>query len=267
MTVLYASTFTKALGRLTAAEQKMAKVTAFDLAQDTTGNGLQLHRVDRTDGFWTARVSKDLRIVLHKSGDQMLLAYVDHHDAAYRWAERRRLVPHERTGAMQFVVVVEQPNSQDQNKYDERASYERGSDEDNFGTTIESATGADFVTARSANRSIVALPFATLSDDQLLDIGVPRAWLDPVRAADQTSVKSCSTCFPTRRLRRCSTSPLAGVWKIMSQRGRRRGPIHLRILTHSVASAPWRAWKSFKRRLTRRSRNGRCSFTPRNGRL
>ncbi|MFX9343877.1 hypothetical protein ABTO59_18860, partial [Acinetobacter baumannii] len=53
----------------------------------------------------TARVSRDIRIVLHKDGERSLLAWVGHHDAAYRWAERRRLVPHERTGAMQFVEV------------------------------------------------------------------------------------------------------------------------------------------------------------------
>jgi hypothetical protein len=30
---------------------------------------------------------------------------VDYHDAAYRWAERKQLVTHERTGAMQFVKI------------------------------------------------------------------------------------------------------------------------------------------------------------------
>ena len=107
MTLLYASTFTKALDRLTAAEQKQVKITAFDLAQDEGGNGLSLHRVEAAPGFWTARVSQDIRIVLHKDGGHTLLAWVGHHDDAYRWAERRRLVPHERTGAMQLVELVE----------------------------------------------------------------------------------------------------------------------------------------------------------------
>ncbi|WP_066114161.1 MULTISPECIES: hypothetical protein [Sphingomonadales] len=59
MTLLYAATFTKALDRLTVAEQKQVKITAFDLAQDESGNGLSLHRVEASPGFWTARVSQD----------------------------------------------------------------------------------------------------------------------------------------------------------------------------------------------------------------
>jgi len=33
---------------------------------------------------------------------------VDHHDPAYRWAERRRLETHPTTGAAQFVEIREQ---------------------------------------------------------------------------------------------------------------------------------------------------------------
>ena len=37
----------------------------------------------------------------------MLVAYVDHHDDAYAWAERRRIEAHPRTGAIQIVEVRE----------------------------------------------------------------------------------------------------------------------------------------------------------------
>lgn len=171
MTLLYASTFTKSLDRLTAAEQKLVKITAFDLAQDDAGNGLQLHRVDKADGFWTARVSQDIRIVLHKAGVNTLLAYVDHHDAAYRWAERRRLLPHERTGAMQLVEVVE--------RTEERL--------------VASAPATE---AAAAGPLPGHRPFAGLSDDQLLDIGVPRAWLAAVRDADEASVDGLFARLP-----------------------------------------------------------------------
>lgn len=182
MTLFYASTFTKALGHLTAAEQKQVKITAFDLAQGDSGNGLQLHRVDKAPGFWTARVSQDLRLVLHKDGEHTLLAYVDHHDAAYRWAERRKLVPHERTGAMQFVVVAERENQGAQ-----------------FSAvhSIDAASGAEIVTPPSDNHATLsARPFASLTDDQLLDVGVPRDWLDAVRAADHTNVEELFDLLP-----------------------------------------------------------------------
>ena len=56
MTLLYASTFIASLNRLTVQEQKQVKLTAFDLQMDPTGNGLQMHRVEKAPGFWTARV-------------------------------------------------------------------------------------------------------------------------------------------------------------------------------------------------------------------
>ncbi len=171
MTLLYASTFTKALVRLTTAEQKQVKITAFDLAQDESGNGLSLHRVEATPGFWTARVSQDIRIVLHKDGGHTLLAWVGHHDEAYRWAERRKLVPHERTGAMQLVEIVE--------RTEERLVYAE--------TLYDQAAPEPVAFHR---------PFANLSDDDLLNVGVPRDWLDAVRAADEASVDGLFDALP-----------------------------------------------------------------------
>jgi len=170
MTLLYASTFTKALGRLTASEQKLVKITAFDLAQEEAGNGLQLHRVEASPGFWTARVNQDIRIVLHKDGNHTLLAWVDHHDDAYRWAERRKIVPHERTGAMQIVEVVE--------RTEERLVYAERVDD-------------ALVEPTAARR-----PFASLNDDDLLNVGVPRDWLDAVRSADEASVDGLFSALP-----------------------------------------------------------------------
>ena len=43
-----AATFTSALARLEAAEQKAAKTTAFDLQMDPAAPGLRFHRIDRS---------------------------------------------------------------------------------------------------------------------------------------------------------------------------------------------------------------------------
>ena len=169
MTLVHAATFAKSLDRLSAAEQKQVKITTVDLMLDPTGNGLQLHRVDASPGFWTARVSQDIRLVLHKDGERTLLAYVDHHDEAYRWAERRKLVPHERTGALQFVERVDAPA--EQLVYTEQVGGE---------------------TAPVADER----PFADLTDDQLLDVGVPREWLGVVRAAEMASVDGLFASLP-----------------------------------------------------------------------
>lgn len=68
-----------------------------------------MHRVDRArdPNFWTARVNRDIRMVVHKKDGQTLLAWVGHHDAAYRWAETRRIESHPRTGAIQIVEARE----------------------------------------------------------------------------------------------------------------------------------------------------------------
>ncbi|MFZ4382648.1 MAG: 3'-5' exonuclease [Sandarakinorhabdus sp.] len=162
MIVRIADTFTKALGRLAADEQKQAKITAFDLQQDPSGASKAFHRVERSrdTNFWSARVSQDLRIIVHKQGDALLLAYVDHHDRAYAWAERKRLETHPRTGAAQFVEVS---------------------------VVAEPAPVAPIIvqpkpTAPKPAPQPARYPFQGLTDDQLLDVGVPADWLEPVRA-------------------------------------------------------------------------------------
>ncbi|QVM85258.1 3'-5' exonuclease [Novosphingobium decolorationis] len=171
MNLLWSSTFTDALGKLAPQEQKQVKLTATDLLFDPKGNGIQLHRVEKTQGLWTARVSQDLRIVLHKDGDHTLLVYVGHHDEAYRWAERRKLVQHERTGAMQIVELVE--------RVEERLIYTDRIVEGDHGQPLPAPK-----------------PFAGLSDDQLLDVGVPRDWLEPVQQAPEASVDGLFDSLP-----------------------------------------------------------------------
>src|SRR5664279_2617285 len=104
-----AVTFTAALARLAAPDQKAAKTTAFDLQMDPAAPGLKFHRIDRSrdQHFWSVRVSGDIRIIIHKTEASFLLAYVGHHDDSYAWAERRRIEAHPRTGAIQIVEVRE----------------------------------------------------------------------------------------------------------------------------------------------------------------
>ena len=104
-----ADSFSKALGKLTAQEQSAAKVAVFDLQQDPAAPGLQFHRIDKSKdpNFWSIRVNRDLRIVVHKTSASFLICYIAHHDDAYGWAERRRIEAHPRTGAAQIVEVRE----------------------------------------------------------------------------------------------------------------------------------------------------------------
>lgn len=104
-----ADTFTDSLARLTGDEQKAVKTTAFDLQMNPASPGLSFHKLDkaRDRNFWSVRVSSDIRLIVHKTTGSLLLCYVNHHDKAYAWAERRKLETHPTTGAAQLVEVRE----------------------------------------------------------------------------------------------------------------------------------------------------------------
>lgn len=167
MNFLIAETFTASFNRLSGPDQKAVKTSVFDLQMDPTGNGLQLHRIDNSKdpNFWSARVNRDVRLVVHKTGDSLLVAYVDHHDAAYAWAERRRIEAHPRTGAVQIVEVRERVEE------------------------VAPPPMFDFVFPESLKgKETKAAPqplFSSLDDNALLSIGVPVDWLGDVRAASE----------------------------------------------------------------------------------
>ena len=106
-----ADTFTDSLAKLTADEQKAAKTTpAFDLQLDASAPGLSFHKLDRAKdkNFLSVRVNRDIRLIVHRDrAASLLLCYVNHHAAAYRWAERRKIERHPKTGAAQLVEIRE----------------------------------------------------------------------------------------------------------------------------------------------------------------
>jgi mRNA-degrading endonuclease RelE of RelBE toxin-antitoxin system len=104
-----ADTFTDSLVKLGGDEQKAVKTTAFDLQMNPAKPGMQFHKLHaaKDPNFWSVRVNRDIRLIVHKTEDSLLLCYVDHHDDAYRWAERRKLERHPKTGAIQLVEVRE----------------------------------------------------------------------------------------------------------------------------------------------------------------
>ena len=170
MDFLIADTFTDSLARLRGDEQKAAKTTAFDLQTNPVNPGMALHRIDNSKdkNFWSARVSSDIRLIIHKTQASLLLCYVDHHDAAYAWAERRRLETHPKTGAAQFVEIRERVQ------------------EILIPTYVE----------EPATPKAKAKPFVAISKETLLSYGVPAEWLDEVRSADEDTILSISEHLP-----------------------------------------------------------------------
>jgi mRNA-degrading endonuclease RelE of RelBE toxin-antitoxin system len=75
MQFLIADTFTDSLARLTGDEQKAVKTTAFDLQLNPANPGMSFHRLNkaRDRGFWSVRAGSDLRLIVHRTGDRLLL--------------------------------------------------------------------------------------------------------------------------------------------------------------------------------------------------
>ena len=157
-----ADTFTDSLARLTGDEQKAVKTTAFDLQVNPTGTGLGFHKLEeaKDKNFWSVRVSSDIRLIVHKTEGSLLLCYVNHHDKAYDWAERRKLETHPKTGAAQLVEIRE---------------------------TIK-----EIIVPVYVQTELPAPPkpciFADKPDEELLGYGVPNEWLKDVRQATEDSL-------------------------------------------------------------------------------
>lgn len=162
MPFLIADTFTDSLAKLTGDEQKTVKTTAFDLQLNPANPGMSFHKLDKAKdkNFWSIRVSSDIRIIIHKTSDSLLLCYVDHHDKAYQWAERRKLAVHPRTGAAQLVEIRE---------------------------TVQEITIPKYidVVKPAAPKPLL---FAHIAEDLLLGYGVPHEWLPDVKQADEDSL-------------------------------------------------------------------------------
>jgi hypothetical protein len=167
-----ADTFTDSLGRLTGDEQKAAKTTAFDLQLNPENPGHQFHKLDgaKDKHFWSVRVSRDIRLIVHKTADSLLLCYVNHHDKAYEWAERRKLQTHPKTGAAQLVELRE---------------------------TVQRVLVPAYVVQQAAQkRPRQKLLFESISEEKLLEFGVPPDWLAEVRAATEDTLFALAEHLP-----------------------------------------------------------------------
>jgi mRNA-degrading endonuclease RelE of RelBE toxin-antitoxin system len=166
-----ADTFTDSLSRLTGEEQKAVKTTAFDLQINPANPGMQFHRLDksRDPNFWSVRVNRDVRLIVHRTDTSLLLCYVDHHEEAYRWAERRKLEMHPKTGAAQLVEIRER---------------------------VQEILVPIY---KEISEQVSAKPrlFDHVADDELLGYGVPIEWLPDVRGANEDSLLKLADHLPS----------------------------------------------------------------------
>lgn len=178
MIFVIADTFTDALKSLTNDEQKQVKTTVFDLQLDPSSPGHQFHRIKKSKdpNFWSVRVGRDVRMIVHRTDNSLLVCYVDHHDDAYRWAERRKLETHPKTGAAQLVKLEERVED----------------------VVVEAEISeTPVVSAPIAPKSPVAPLFASIEPDRLLAYGVPPELLERVQSVDEDGLFTLSDDLPS----------------------------------------------------------------------
>lgn len=154
-----ADSFIDSLTKLKNEDQKAVKTTVFDLQVDPSKPGLDYHKLDRAQdpNFVSVRVNRDLRVILHRTRDDLLICYVGHHEDAYQWASRRKLQTHPTTGAAQMVEIRE---------------------------TVQEIVIPSYVVEQWSKPRL----FEKYSDEDLLGYGVPTEWLAEVKAATEDTI-------------------------------------------------------------------------------
>lgn len=228
MEFLIADTFTDSIARLSGAEQTAAKTTAFDLQVNPSNPGLQFHRIDKSKdaNFWSVRVSGDLRLIVHRTTGSLLLCYVGHHDEAYKWAERRKLEKHPKTGAAQLVEVRER---------------------------VQEITVPKYVEAVAAKPAL----FTTITDQQLLSYGVPLEWLEEVKKANEDTLLTLADHLPREAAEALLELATGVTPKVAEAVAEDANPLHhpdaqrrFRIMSNTeelqqALDAPWEKWTVF----------------------
>jgi superfamily I DNA/RNA helicase len=157
MTIALSSDFLLAFSSVQKGHQKQVRefIERFRERPDAPGINYEVIQSAKGKDLYSVRINQSYRaVVFHPPNSNVfVLIWVDHHDEAYRWAERKQFVVHPETGALQVLSS--------------EASHE----------TVASASPS----------AIQGRLFAKVKDKHLLRLGVPQALLPVVRSLNTDS--------------------------------------------------------------------------------
>jgi superfamily I DNA/RNA helicase len=153
MTIALSKDFLLAFSNVQKSHQKKVRefFERFQVHPESDGINYEPIQSARDKNFYSVRIDQAYRAVIAKPDPSVyVLMWVDHHDEAYRWAERKRLEVHPATGAVQVLDMTAVP-------------------------------------ASVASTPVAAAPrlgalFASVKDKYLLQLGVPEELLAVVRS-------------------------------------------------------------------------------------
>ena len=107
MTIALSSEFLLAFSNVQKGQQKQVREFIERFREHPDAPGINYEQIKGAKGkdFYSVRINQAYRaVVFHPSDSQVyVLSWVDHHDDAYRWAERKQFVVHPATGALQML--------------------------------------------------------------------------------------------------------------------------------------------------------------------
>ena len=152
MTIALSSDFLLAFSNVQKSHQKQVRefIERFRERPDSPGLNYEVIQSAKGKDLYSVRINQAYRaVVFHPSNSSVyVLSWVDHHDEAYRWAERKQFVVHPATGALQML----------------------------------SAESSDTAPAASAPAPTKTGVFARVKDKHLLRVGVPEELIPVVRS-------------------------------------------------------------------------------------
>lgn len=153
------------LGKLPSAVHTRIVKWALKFQQDPTAAGINYEMIKgaRDSNLRSVRIDQDWRGIVFKPehGDIYILLHVDHHDDAYRWAERRKIAVNPATGALQVVSL-------------------ETVDEPPVASVVPATAPITNVGGLAATSSALAI-FTDVTDEALVQLGTPVEMLPLIR--------------------------------------------------------------------------------------
>ncbi|MEC9386499.1 MAG: hypothetical protein VX393_09020, partial [Pseudomonadota bacterium] len=151
--VAFSDKYFESLLELTPKEQSQANKAVMLFQQDRNHPSLNYEKLPafKDNKVRSIRANQDVRIILAaaEKEDLYLMLYVDHHEPAYKWAEKRKIEINPNTGSLQVFTVEE--------------------------STLEQATGIQQTPAQPGL-------FDAVRYRQLIQLGVPEQALPLIRS-------------------------------------------------------------------------------------
>lgn len=148
--VSISKTFSASIKKLSTPDRGRVLDFLTKFMEDPGSPGLNFETIQgaKDSNMKSARITQDMRTILHQSDGMLTLLYAGHHEDAYRWAEHRRIENHPVTGTLQIVETTE---------------------------------GVQEAIKASQPQYEAPKVFADYDDEYLLSLGVPEDWLTITR--------------------------------------------------------------------------------------